>query len=204
MRTLLAIACAAAATVIVGAQQPAAQPPQPLPKGQMPDLGRPTRPGDVAPPLDFGEYFVGAWNFEWDTPDGPLGPSGRITGTTTYKKIDDRFFEADTKASGAFGAFTEHEVIAYSRDDRFVSRSVTNSRGYSYLQSAPVSGDAGGIYYIYLASSPFTYRGHTVRIKHNLRLLSPLNYRVAISVSDDAGSFVNYGNPWWRKDATSR
>jgi hypothetical protein len=169
----------------------------------MPDLGRPTRPGDVAPPLDFGAYFVGTWNFEWDVPEGPLGPSGRITGTTTYRKIDDRFFEADTKASGVFGTFTEHDVIAFSRDDKFVSRSVTNSRGYSYLQSAPVSGDAGGIYYIYMESSPFTYRGHTVRIKHNLRLLSPLNYRVAISVSEDGGPFVNYGNPWWRKDAAA-
>ena len=25
----------------------------------MPDLGRPTRPGDVAPPLNFAEYFLG-------------------------------------------------------------------------------------------------------------------------------------------------
>jgi len=199
MRLPFAIASAAALSVAVAAQPPATQPPQPLPKGQMPDLGRPTRPGDVAPPLNFAEYFVGAWNFEWDVPEGPLGPSGRITGTTTYKKIDDRFFEADTKATGVFGPFTEHEVIAFSRDDRFVSRSVTSSRGYSYLQSAPVTGDAGGIYYIYLESSPFTYRGHTVRIKHNLRLLSPLNYRVAISVSEDGGPFVNYGNPWWRK-----
>ncbi len=183
----------------IEASTPQAQ--QPMPKGQMPDLGRPTRPGDVAPPLDFGAYFQGAWNFEWDVPEGPLGPSGRITGTTTYKKIDDRFFEADTTATGPAGRFTLHEVIGYNRDEKFLSRFVTDSRGYSYLQSAPVSGDAGGIYYIYLESSPFTVNGHTVRIKHNLRLLSPLNYRVAISVSDNGGPFVNYGNPWWRKDA---
>ena len=192
MRAILAAACVAVL---------AAQPPQPLPKGQMPDLGRPTRPGDVAPPLNFAEYFTGTWKFEWDVPEGPLGPSGRITGTTTYRKIDDRFFEADTNATGPAGAFKEHDVIDY-RDEKFLSRYVTSSRGYAFLQSAPVSGDAGGIYYIYLESAPFTYNGRTLRIKHNFRLLSPLNYRVAISVSDNGGSFVNYGNPWWRKDIT--
>ncbi len=190
--------------VAIFASSAAAQPPQPVPKGQMPDLGRPTRPGDVAPPLDFAEYFVGTWSFEWDVPEGPLGPSGRITGTTTVKKIDERFFEADTKAAGTDGAFTMHEVIEYNRDEKFVSRYVTDSRGFGYLQAAPVSGDAGGIYYIYFESSPFTHRGHTIRIKHGLRLLSPLNYRVAISVSDNGGPFVNYGNPWWRKNPGAR
>src|SRR5436190_21136446 len=69
---------------------------QTLPKGQMPDLGRPTKVGDELPPLDFDEYFLGKWTFEWDVPDGPLGPSGRITGTTIYKPLDGRFYEAAT------------------------------------------------------------------------------------------------------------
>jgi hypothetical protein len=77
-----------------------------------------------------------------------------------------------------------------------LTRDITDSRGFRYRQSAPVTGDVGGIYYIYLESAPFTYSGHTIRVKHNLRLLSPLNYRVAISVSDNGGPFVNYGNPW--------
>ena len=93
---------------------------QPMPKGQMPDLGRPTRPGDVAPPLDFSAYFPGTWSFEWDVPEGPLGPSGRIAGTTTYKRIDDRFFEADTAATGPAGRLTLHEVIGYNRDEKLL------------------------------------------------------------------------------------
>ena len=172
---------------------------QPMPKGQMPDLGRPTRPGDVAPPLKFGEYLVGTWAFEWDVPEGPLGPSGRITGTTTYKKVSEKSFTADTEATGPGGAFKIHEAIDYDPEQKTVTRQVTDSRGFSYRDSAPVSGDAGGIYYIYLESSPFTYAGHTVRIKHNFRLLSPLNYRIGISVSDNGGPYVNYGNPWWKK-----
>src|SRR5262249_20074662 len=55
-----------------------------LPKSQLPDLGRPTRPGDEQPPLNFGDYFTGKWNFEWDVPEGSLGPSGTIKGSVTY------------------------------------------------------------------------------------------------------------------------
>src|SRR5437588_10539931 len=148
------IALVAAAAIAVAWPSVATAPvrAQSMPRGQMPDLGRPTRPGDVAPPLNFGEYFVGKWAFEWDVPEGPLGPSGRITGTTTYKKIDDRFFEADTDASGPAGPFKLHETLDYNKDEKFLSRHVADSRGFAYLQSAAVTGDAGGIYYIYLES----------------------------------------------------
>ena len=53
----------------------------------------------------------------------------------------------------------------------------------------------------YFESSPFTYNGRTLRIKHAMRLLSPFNYKVATTLSVDGGPFRNYGNPWWRKDA---
>ena len=33
--------------------------PQPVPKGQMPTLGRPTDTTDAVPLLDFDEYFLG-------------------------------------------------------------------------------------------------------------------------------------------------
>jgi hypothetical protein len=36
-----------------------------------------------------------------------------------------------------------------------------------------------------------------------MRLLSPLNYKVATTLSVDGGPFRNYGNPWWRKDAAA-
>jgi hypothetical protein len=194
---------------ILGAYSAAAQPPaqsQPakpqLPKGQMPDLGRPTSGDDELPALNVDEYFAGTWIFEWDMPEGPLGESGRVTGTTTYKVIDaGKFYQADTDATGPGGAFKVRELIAYQKDNKALSRYVTDSRGFSYLQLANVGGDLGGIYNIFYESSPFTYNGKTIRIKHALRLLSPFNYKVATTVSVDGGPFRNYGNPWWRKDA---
>ena len=56
----------------------------------MPELGRPTKVGDELPLFDFDAYFTGTWTFEWDMPEGPLGESGRVTGTTIYKVIEAR------------------------------------------------------------------------------------------------------------------
>ena len=191
---VLGVACIVATLTAQAPQQ------QPLPKGQMPDLGRPTKVGDELPTLNADEYFPGKWTFEWDVPEGPLGPSGTITGTTIYKTIEPgKFFQADTDAKGPAGAFKVHELIAYQRDSKTMSRYVTDSRGFSFLQPATIGGDLGGIYNIFFESSPFTVNGKTIRVKHTLRLMSPMNYRVAASVSVDGGRFMNYGNPWWRK-----
>ncbi len=196
-QTIVALALFASVAV-AGAQD---QKP-PLPKGQMPDLGRPTKVDDELAPLNFDEYFTGRWTFEWDMPEGPLGESGRVTGTTVYKVIDTgKFYQADTEASGPGGAFKLHELIAYQKDQKALSRYVTDSRGFSYLQIANIGGDLGGIFNIFFDSSPFTYNGKTIRIRHGFRLLSPYNYKVATTVSVDGGAFRNYGNPWWRKDA---
>ena len=93
-----------AATSSLGAQQ--------VPKGAMPTLGRPTESTDQVPLLDFANYFVGKWTFEWSMPESPLGPAGSYTGTTVVSKIDDTFFEALTEGEGPAGAFKVREVIA--------------------------------------------------------------------------------------------
>ncbi len=174
-----------------------------MPKSQLPDLGRPTRPGDEQPPFNFAEYFVGKWTFEWDAPDGPLGPSGVIKGAVVYKPVEGPFFEATTTATGPEGALTIRETIAYRQEGKTVARFVTDSRGFSYTQLAPVGGDLGGYYYLYFESAPFTYKGKTIRIKNALRLTSPLRYRNSVSVSTDGGPFANYGTVWFEKDAAA-
>lgn len=183
----------------------AAQAPAPAPagqeiKGQSPDRGRPTRHDDEQPLLDFDAYFLGApWTFEWDVPEGPLGEAGRITGSTTYKALGGKFYEAVTEAEGPGGKFTVRETIGYHKDYKTIARHVVDSRGFSYDQIAHIGADLGGFYNVIFESAPFQAGGHTVRIKHTMRLNAPLAYRVATTVSVDGGPFVNYGNPWWRK-----
>lgn len=51
--------------------------------GQQPS--RPTSPDDPMPPPDM-DYFVGTWSFDWNVPESPLSPAGKIKGTETYRK----------------------------------------------------------------------------------------------------------------------
>jgi hypothetical protein len=190
---------AAAILVFLSATVGAQQPTPPQPKGSMPNLGRPTQATDEVPPLDFWGYFTGTWDFDWTVPETALGPAGPVNGTTTYRSVTADVFEAESKGEGPNGPFTVKERIEYQKDNKAVTRQVTDSRGYSYTTKATVAGDLGGIYYLLYESEPFKVGGKTVRLKENVRLLSPYNYRVAMTVSEDGGQFSNYGNPWWRK-----
>ena len=195
---VLAVAALLASGPLAHAQTPA--PGDTQIKGQAPDRGRPTKHDDEQPLLDFDAYFLGApWSFEWDVPEGPLGAAGRITGTTTYKALGGKYYEATTDAEGPDGKFTVKEVIGYHKDYKALSRHVIDSRGFAFDEIAHVGADLGGFYNILFESAPFAAGGHTVRIRHTIRLNAPLAYRVATSVSVDDGPFVNYGNPWWRK-----
>ncbi len=178
-------------------QLPSGQPP--LPKGQMPDLGRHTQQDDKVPLFDFDAYFLGRWNFEWDMPEGPLGEAGRVEGTTIYTTTGDGAYQALTDATGPDGTFTVKETIRYQREEKTLTRDVADSRGFSYTQTGTIGGDLGGFYTIYFESAPFLVKGEAVRLKHAMRLTSPLAYRVSTTVSEKDGAFRNYGTPWWSK-----
>ena len=193
MRTTLALFFAAVTVCAVTAAA------QQVPKGQMPTLGRPTQGTDTVPLFDFDTYFIGKWSFEWSMPESPLGPAGPYTGTTTVTKVDGRFYEAITEGEGPSGPFKVRELIAYHKENKVLARQVTDSRGFSYMQFGPVGGDLGGIYNIHFDSAPFTVNGKSVRVRNVLSLLSPLNYRVASSISVDGAPYTNLGTPWWRK-----
>ena len=168
----------------------------------MPDHGRPTKGTDPLPLFNFDQYFVGKWTFEWEVPEGPLGPAGLLSGTTTYRALGGKFYEAATQATGPAGPFTIKELVGYERDNKTLARHVTDSRGFSFMQIGTIGGDLGGYYNIYYESVPFTYGGKTIRIKSAMRLLSPTNYKMTTTVSVDGAPFLNYGNPWWRKAGT--
>jgi len=194
LRTLATLVLASCVTSMALAQTQPGQPP----KGQMPDLGRHTQQDDKVPPFDFDMYFLGKWSFEWDMPEGPLGPAGRVEGTTTYTGSGGTY-EALTEATAPSGKFTVRERLQYQKDQKTLSREVVDSRGFKYRQTGTVGGDLGGFYTIYFDSEPFTVGGNAVRLKHTMRLTAPLAHRVSVTVAEGDGPFRNYGTPWWRK-----
>jgi len=165
------------------------------PKGLMPDLGRPTKADDVVPLLDFDKYFIGQWTFAADAPDSVLGPGGEVSGTVTYRKIGEGFYEARYEGKSESGTFTIAETIAYHREQKVAFRHVTDSRGYSYTQMAEVGGNIGGDYRLFFQSAPFSYKGKQVRMNHTVYLAAPLTFRVDVEVAEGTGSFEHM-SPW--------
>jgi hypothetical protein len=184
-------------SLAISAQQP---PPPALPRGQMPDLGRPTKHDDQLPTFNFEQYFVGTWTFEWDVPDSPFGPAGTIKGRETFKPgVDGRFYESDYTGDGPAGAFKGHAMMVYHPDNKVIARTEVDSRGFTLLKSGSIGGDLGGYFTIYYESAPFVVQGKTVRLKTTTMLLSPVNYRVRSQISVDGGPFTNFGSPWFKK-----
>lgn len=178
------------------AQQPDGQ----LPKGQMPNLGRPTNKNDPMPIINFEEYFVGTWSFEWDVPESPLGPAGQIRGTEVYRPgLEGRFYESEIEGADPQGPFKGRATIIYHPTNKFVARYETDTRGLALFRAGPIGGDLGGYYTIYYESAPFVHSGRVVRMKTTTLLLSPVHFKVRAQISVDGGPFVSYGNPWWRK-----
>ena len=183
------------------AQQDAQQRKADLPKGQMPDLGRPTDKDDALPLFDYETYFTGKWKFEWIVPDSPFGPGGIIQGTEIFHPGEDgKFFESDVEGTGPSGAFPASSMTIYDAEYKFMARHETDSRGFFLMKAGHIGGDLGGYYTIYYESAPFEYEGQTIRLKTTTILYSPLHFKVKAQISVDGGKYVNFGNPWWRKE----
>lgn len=204
MHSVLLRLALAVLTVAAGVATPRAALAQEKPVSQVPTLGRPTKPDDPAPLLDFFAYFKGSWNVTWDYPESPLGPADVLTGVTTYTQQGPTTFEARTEAENSAGTFTITEIFEYQREAKTISRSITDSRGFSFVQQGNVAGDLGGQFTIRLDGEAFTAKGQQVRMNSVMRLLSPYNYRTQSHISVDGGTFTNFGNPWWRKEGASR
>jgi hypothetical protein len=178
--------------------QPVTQQPE-RPRGQIPDLGRPTEKADEVPTFDYNQYFPGTWQFEWRVPESPLGPGGTLRGTETFTVQDGNFSTSHTEAEGPTGPFTIESVIAYQAKQRTFARWDQDSRGFQLFHAGPIGGDLGGFYTIHYETGPLTYAGQKVRLRYRTRLVSPVNYKVEARISIDDGPFLNFGSAWFQK-----
>ena len=173
------------------AQQSAQPPQQPT---------RATEPTDPMPPPDM-DYFVGAWAFDWNVPESPLGPAGKFKGTETYKKLPDGIYASDIIGDGPQGAFKGRAMTYYDEKKRLVTRTETALFGVPMIKTGPIGGDLGGYYTIFWETAPIKKDGHSIKLKGKTLMLSPANYRLQVQISIDGGPYMNFGNPWFRKVA---
>lgn len=172
-------------------------------QGQQPS--RPTSPDDPMPPPDM-KYFIGSWSFDWNVPESPLGPAGKIRGTETCRKgKGEGVFECALEGAGPLGDFKGGAVITYFEKERKVSMTDDVLFGTKVSMSGPIGGDLGGYYTIFWESEPIRKGGKTIILKGRTMMLSPANYRLQMRISVDGGPFTNYGNPWFtRREAAAK
>jgi hypothetical protein len=160
---------------------------------------RPTDPSDPMPPPNL-DYFIGAWSFEWNVPESPLGPGGKITGTETYKKSSSgTVYESVIEGDWAQGKFKGKATTTYNEKEKLVIRSETGLFGVTLEKRGPIGGDLGGYYTIFWETQPIKKDGKVVKLKGKTLMLSPANYRLQVQISVDGGAYTNFGNPWFRK-----
>lgn len=146
------------------------------------------------------DYFLGSWSFEWNVPESPFGPAGKIKGTETYKKAASRStYESEIIGEGPSGAFKGKATTVYSEKERLVSRSETGVFGALAMKNGQIGGDLGGYYTIFWETAPIKKNGKTIKLKGKTLMLSPAHYRLTVQISVDGGPYTNFGNPWFRK-----
>ncbi len=160
---------------------------------------RATDPADPMPPPNL-DYFVGTWAFEWNVPESPLGPAGKLKGKETYKKLNATTWESLLEGEGPAGALKGVATTVYNEKEKSVSRTETGFFGKLKLKkTGPIGGDLGGYYTIHWETEPLKLDGKTVKLKGKTLMLSPANYRLQVLISVDGGPYTNFGNPWFRK-----
>ena len=168
-------------------QQPSQQP------------SRPTEPSDPMPPPNM-DYFLGTWTFDWNVPESPLGPAGKIKGKETYKKINATTYESEIEGDSPAGTVKGRATTTYNEKEKQVTRTETGLFGNLPMKKiGPIGGDLGGYYTIFWETEPIKKAGKTVKLKGKTMMLSPANYRVQVQISVDGGPYTNFGNPWFRK-----
>jgi hypothetical protein len=171
---------------------------QPVPReAQKPS--RATDPSDPMPPPNL-DYFIGAWSFEWNVPESPLGPAGKFKGKETYKKTSNgAAYQSVIEGEGPLGAFKGRATTSYNEKEKLITRSETGLFGILMTKNGPIGGDLGGYYTIFWETAPIKKDGKTIKLKGKTLMLSPANYRLQVQISVDGGPYVSFGNPWFRK-----
>ena len=184
---------------------------------------RPTSEHDPMPAASL-DYFAGTWSFEWNLPDSPLGPGGKIEGRETFRKLEppialgkmagfpdlpasampapgttSSLYESVTEATGPDGPIRIRALMSLDAAKKTVTRVEVDSRGFTTTKTGPIGGDLGGYYSIFWESTPIAIKGQTVKLRGRTIMYSPVSYRIEYKMSVDAGRLMDFGRPWFKK-----
>jgi hypothetical protein len=165
---------------------------------QLKSLTRSLTNDDPELPFD-PDYFVGSWDVEWDVPESPFGQAGTVTGTMTIRHVEGCSYEGELTGKDAEGSFSSKIQLVYDPAVKYLVWIETHSRGYTFVRPGRVGGDLGGAFTHFWEAPVMKINGSNVRLIGYTSITSPLFYRLRAQISTDGEPYVNFGNPWFRK-----
>jgi hypothetical protein len=139
-------------------------------------LNRPTLKADHSWIFD-PDYLLGKWTFDWDVPETPISSGGKTTGSYTFKRIEDCFYEGAGEGATPDGPFTSTVLVVYNSELKHLTWLENDTRGFSILRTGRVAGDLGGYFTFHWEAPPFTFKGKVVRMSGTTFFSSPTSFR---------------------------
>jgi uncharacterized protein DUF1579 len=146
------------------------------------------------------DSLLGTWKMNFLAADAPWGPGGEVTGTVTFKYVENCYYEGQLQATGPGGNYTAKIQLIYHELSKHLTWIETDSRGFTVVRLGDIAGMGGQLTWRW-ESVPFTYKGKLVRMRGTLFTASPDHVLQNIMMSVD-GVNQRLGNPELAKDLT--
>jgi hypothetical protein len=139
------------------------------------------------------DSLLGSWKLSFLAADAPWSPGGEVTGTVTFKYIENCYYEGDLQAAGPGGKYTAKIQLLYHELSRYLMWIETDSRGFTVVKAGDFRGMGGQMTWRW-ESMPFTYKGQVIRMAGTLFTSAPDRILQNIMMSVD-GVNQRLGNP---------
>jgi hypothetical protein len=139
------------------------------------------------------DALLGTWKLSFLAADAPWSPGGEVTGTVTFKYIENCYYEGELQASGPGGKYTAKIQLLYHELARYLVWIETDSRGFTVVKAGDFLGMGGQLTWRW-ESVPFTYKGQVIRMAGTLFTSAPDTTLQNIMMSVD-GVNQRLGNP---------
>ncbi len=139
------------------------------------------------------DSLVGTWKMTFLAADAPWAEGGQVTGTVTFKYVENCYYEGQLEAAGASGKYTAKIQLMYHENSRHLVWVETDSRGFTVIKAGDFLGMGGQMTWRW-ESAPFTYKGQLIRMAGTLFTSAPDRYVQNIMMSVD-GVNQRLGNP---------
>ena len=139
------------------------------------------------------DSLVGTWKLSLLAADAPWSSGGQVTGTVTFKYVENCYYEGELNADGPDDNYTAKIQLLYHETARHLLWIETDSRGFTVIKAGDFLGMGGQLTWRW-ESAPFTYKGQLIRMAGTLFTSAPGRYTQNIMMSVD-GVNQRLGNP---------